>query len=71
VLGVLALLTGWVLLTPGVLVVWVLLGGGVSAWMVPFLGIAASAPMLGFCTIGGLAAIAWGIVQLARGERDF
>ncbi|MEQ1617710.1 MAG: hypothetical protein ABL883_05125 [Terricaulis sp.] len=70
-LGVLGLITGWALLTPAALFLWVRFGGQTAPWMRPFLDIAASAPTLGFCTIGGLAAIAWSVGQLSRGERDF
>ncbi len=69
-LGVLGLLTGWALLIPGAVVLWIGLGGKPMAWMGPFLDIAASAPTLGFCTIGGLAAIAWSVARLSRPERD-
>jgi|CXWL01.1.fsa_nt_gi hypothetical protein len=70
-LGVLGLLTGWALLAPAGLLLWVRFGGQAAPWMRPLLDIAASAPTLGFCTIGGLAAIGWSVAQFARGERDF
>ncbi len=70
-LGILGLLTGWALLAPAGLLLWVRLGGQGALWMRPFLDIAASAPTLGFCTIGGLAVIGWSVVQLSRGEREF
>jgi hypothetical protein len=64
--GVLGLITGWVLLTPALIVAWLRLGGGFHPWMSPFLGIAASVPMLGFLTLAGVAAMALSLRQLAR-----
>lgn len=67
--GVLGLLTGWALLTPALVVAYVSLGGGYALWMAPFLGVAASAPMLGFFTLGGVAVIALSVRALSH-KRD-
>lgn len=64
--GVLGLLTGWALLGPALIVVWLRLGGGFYSWMAPFVGIAASVPMLGFFTLGGIAVMALSVRQLSR-----
>lgn len=65
--GVLGLLTGWVLLAPALLVLFLRLGGPYHPWMAPVLGLAVSAPVLGFLTLGGLALIALSVRRLARG----
>lgn len=66
-LGVLGLLTGWVLLAPLLIVLYLQIGGAYQPWMRPFADIAFSVPMLGFCTVGGIAMIAWGVITLSRG----
>lgn len=68
-LGVLGLLTGWALLMPLVVLLLTLVGVRMD-WMIPFLGIAASAPMLGFCTAGGIGLIAWSVGNLAKPKDD-
>jgi hypothetical protein len=67
-LGVLALLTGWALLLPLILVIFVRLGGPYAHWMSIFIGIAASAPLFAFSCIGGVAMIVVGVRQLAQGS---
>lgn len=64
--GVLGLLTGWVLLIPALLVLFLQLGGGYHPLMAPFLGVAASLPLLAFLTLGGLILIGLSVRQLAR-----
>lgn len=68
-LGVLGLLTGWALLMPLVALLLTLVGVRMD-WMIPFLGIAASAPMLGFCTAAGIGLIAWSVGNLAKPKDD-
>jgi hypothetical protein len=70
-LGVLGLLTSWVLLAPALLVLYLRLGGHFFDWMAPIAGIAASAPMLGFCTVGGIALMAWSVAKLSRQQGEF
>lgn len=69
-LGVVGLLTGWALLLPMFVLVYLRLGLPYMDWMAPPLGIAASAPMLGFCTLGGILMMAWSIGKLTKRE-DF
>jgi hypothetical protein len=64
--GVLGLLTGWALLMPALLVLFLRLGGPYHPIMAPFLGIAVSLPLLGFATLGGLALIAVSVRRLSR-----
>jgi hypothetical protein len=69
-LGVLGLLTGWVLISPALIVLYLQLGLPYQTWMAPFAGIAMSVPMLGFSTVGGIAMIVWSVIQLTRREDD-
>jgi hypothetical protein len=64
--GVLGLLTGWVLLMPLLTMLFVMSGGPYQTWMGVFLGIAASFPLLVFMTLAGLAMIALSVRRLAR-----
>ena len=64
--GVLGLLTGWALLMPALIVLWLRLGLPYMSWMAPFVGVAASVPMLGFFTLGGIAVMALSVRQLSR-----
>lgn len=70
-LGVLGLLTSWVLLAPALVLCYALIGGGYALWMAPFLGIASSLPLLGFFTLGGGVLMAWSVRRLARAKGDF
>ncbi|MBC7770816.1 MAG: hypothetical protein H7124_18710 [Phycisphaerales bacterium] len=70
-LRVLGLLTGWVLLTPLALVIYLRLGGPFMSWMAPAAGIAISVPMLGFFTLAGIAMIFFSVRSLARQADDF
>lgn len=67
-LGVLAFLTGWAMLLPAVLLLYLQSGGAYGLWMAPFLGLAESAPMFAFSTIGGLAMLALSARQFLRRE---
>lgn len=64
--GVLGLLTGWALLMPAILAVYVTLGLPYFRWMSFFLGIAASFPMLALMTLGGLVMIGLSVRRLTR-----
>ena len=64
--GVLGLLTGWALLMPGILVLWVSIGLPYFRWMSFFLGIAASFPLLALMTIVGLVMIGFSVRSLTR-----
>jgi hypothetical protein len=64
--GVLGLLTGWALLLPLLIVAWLRVGGPYMSWMAPFAGVAASVPMLGFLSLGGVAVIALSVRRLSR-----
>jgi hypothetical protein len=64
--GVLGLLTGWALLMPALLLVYVGLGFSYFRWMSFFLGIAGSFPMLVFMTLGGLLMIVLSVRSLTR-----
>ncbi len=68
-LGILGLFTGWALLMP-LVVLLLTLAGIRMEWMLPFLQIASSAPMLGFCTVGGIGLIAWSVGNLAKPKDD-
>lgn len=65
-LGVLGLLTGWALLMPLLMMVYITLGFPYFHWMSFFLGIAASFPLLVFSTLGGIAMIFFGVRNLSR-----
>jgi hypothetical protein len=60
------LLTGWALLMPGILVLYVSMGLPYARWMSFFLGIAASFPLLVLCTLGGFATIFFSVRSLTR-----
>ncbi|MGH6949727.1 MAG: hypothetical protein ACREH4_02570 [Vitreimonas sp.] len=64
--GVLGLLTGWALLMPALVVLYLHLGGPFQLWMTPFIGIAVSVPMLGFLTLAGIAVMGLSLRQLSR-----
>lgn len=64
--GVLGLLTGWALLMPGILVLYMTIGLPYARWMSFFLGIAASFPLLVLCTLGGLGMIFFSVRTLTR-----
>jgi hypothetical protein len=64
--GVLGLLTGWVLLGPAIVFLIVSLRLGYHPLMAPFLGVAASLPLLAFSTLGGIAVIALSLRRLSR-----
>ena len=64
--GVLGLMTGWALLMPAFVLLYLQLGGGFQLWMAPFVGIAASVPMLAFLTLGGIAVMALSVRHLSR-----
>jgi len=67
-LGVLGLLTGWLLLVPAIVVIYVRLGGPIFRELWPIITFAASVPMLAFSTIAGLALIVLSIRKLTRRE---
>jgi len=69
-LGILGLLTGWILLTPILVVFWLRLGLPYMEWMAPFGGIAISVPMLAFSTLAGIALIARSVRSLAQRDDD-
>jgi hypothetical protein len=69
-LGIVGLLTGWALLSPLLVVIYLRLGFPYMQWMAPLAGIAVSVPMLAFMTIAGLVMIAWSVGKLTRRE-DF
>ncbi len=64
--GVLGLLTGWALLMPALVALAVTLGFPYFGWMRFFLGIAASFPMLVFCTVAGVVMIFFSVRALSR-----
>jgi hypothetical protein len=64
--GVLGLLTGWALLMPALVALAVTIGFPYFGWMSFFLGIAASFPMLVFCTVGGVVMIFFSVRGLTR-----
>ena len=65
-LGVLGLLTGWALLLPALVVVYLQLGGRPFPILWPIIHIAASVPLLAFSTIVGIALIFFSIRALTR-----
>jgi hypothetical protein len=65
-LGVLGLLTGWVLLIPAFVVLYLQLGGPPFRFLWPIITFAASVPMLGFSTIAGIVLIFFSIRSLTR-----
>jgi hypothetical protein len=65
-LGVLGLLTGWVLLIPAFVVLYLQLGGPAFRFLWPIITFAASVPMLGFSTIAGIVLIFFSIRSLTR-----
>ena len=65
-LGVLGLLTGWVLLTPALVVIYLQLGGPPFRLLWPIITFAASVPMLGFSTIAGIVLIFFSLRSLTR-----
>jgi hypothetical protein len=65
-LGVLGLLTGWVLLIPLLVVIYLQLGGPPFRFLWPIITFAASVPMLGFSTIAGIVLIAFSVRSLTR-----
>ncbi|MBN8606978.1 MAG: hypothetical protein J0L81_08685 [Caulobacterales bacterium] len=69
-LGIVGLLTGWALLCPLLVAIYLRLGFPYMAWMAPLAGIAVSLPMLAFMTIAGLIMIAWSVGKLTTRE-DF
>jgi hypothetical protein len=70
-LGVLGLLTSWLMLAPLIFVLYLRLGGPYFDWMAPLAGLAISVPVLGFSTIGGIALMIWSIRQLTRPQDPF
>ena len=64
--GVLGLLTGWVLLLPALVTVYLLLGGQPFPLIWPIVTIAGSVPVLGFSTIAGIVVIFLSVRRLAR-----
>ena len=67
----LGLLTGWVMLSPLLLVIYFRLGGPFFPWMAPIASIAMSIPMLGFFTIAGFVLIFFSVRAYARPRDDF
>jgi len=65
-LGVLGLLTGWLMLVPALVVIYLQLGGPPFRFLWPVITFAGSVPMLGFSTIAGLALIFFSIRSLTR-----
>jgi hypothetical protein len=65
-LGVLGLLTGWVLLVPALVTLYLWLGGAPFRFLWPIMSFAASVPMLGFSTIAGIALIFFSVRSLTR-----
>jgi hypothetical protein len=70
-LGVLGLLTSWLMLASLILVLYLRLGGPYFDWMAPFTGVAVSVPVLGFSTVGGIALMIWSVRQLTKPEEPF
>lgn len=64
--GVLGLLTGWALLMPALLALYITLGFPYFRWMSFFLGIAASFPMLVLTTVAGVLTIIFSVRGLTR-----
>lgn len=65
-LGILGLLTGWVLLIPALVVVYLRLGGQPFPVLWPIITFAASVPMLGLSTIAGVTLIVLSVRTLTR-----
>ncbi|PZO52323.1 MAG: hypothetical protein DCF16_09700 [Alphaproteobacteria bacterium] len=65
-LGVLGLLTGWVLLIPALVVVYLRLGGPPVPVLWPVITFAASVPMLAFSTIAGITLVVLSVRSLTR-----
>lgn len=70
-LRLLGLLTGWVLLMPLALVIYLRLGGPYLPWMELIAGIAISVPMLGFFTLAAAAAIFFSVRAYSQPRDDF
>lgn len=70
-LGIVGLITGWALLLALLVFFYLRLGLPFMDWMGPFIHIAASAPMVDFSTVAGLAMIAWSVGKLTKREDDF
>lgn len=70
-LGVVGLVTGWALLMPLLLFIYLRLGFPIMDWMIPFLHIAAEFPVLAFSTLIGLAMIAWSVAKLSKRDEEF
>ncbi|MFT3726664.1 MAG: hypothetical protein QM759_02420 [Terricaulis sp.] len=64
--GVLALLTGWALLSPLLVMLLAFATGRYWPWMRLFLDISSSAPLLVFTTAAGFAMIFVGVRALSR-----
>ena len=64
--GVLGLLTGWVLVLPAFVVIYLQLGGPPFPILWPIIHIAASVPLLAFATGLGVAVIFFSIRSLTR-----
>lgn len=71
IVRLLGLLTGWVLLAPLALVIYLRLGGLYLPWMAPAAGIAISVPMLGFFSLAGIAMIFFSVRGLSQPKDDF
>lgn len=65
-LGILGLLTGWVLLLPALVTVYLMLGGQPFPLIWPIVMFAASLPMLAFSTIAGMVVIFFSVRSLTR-----
>jgi hypothetical protein len=65
-LGILGLLTGWLLLIPAFVLIYLQFGGPPLRFLWPVMSFASSVPMLGFSTIAGLALIFFSIRSLTR-----
>lgn len=64
--GILGLLTGWALLMPALLAVYIALGLPYFRWMSFFLGIAGSFPLFVLSTLAGLFMIFISVRNLTR-----
>jgi hypothetical protein len=56
---ILALITGWIFLTPLLLVVWIGIGGAIPMWLVPIATITYSPALLIGFTLAGVGLIIW------------
>ena len=65
-LGVLGLMTGWALLLPAFVAIYLQLGGRPFGILWPIIHMASSAPLLAFSTIAGAAVIFFSIRSLTR-----